>query len=74
MTVSIHLRLPDDLHARVKAAAKADDRPMHTWLLRAIDHELSRMISEPVRETFARDAAAAVALVGQRQVTPRFKK
>ena len=38
----VPVRLPDDMLARVREAAQADDRSVSSWIRRAIEHELSR--------------------------------
>ena len=38
----VPVRLPDDLLARVRERALADDRSVSSWIRRAIEHELSR--------------------------------
>lgn len=38
----VPVRLPDDMLARVRDAARADDRSVSSWIRRAIERELSR--------------------------------
>jgi predicted HicB family RNase H-like nuclease len=37
----INLRLPDDLHEKVKAAAHQDRRSLNAWIVVQLDHVLN---------------------------------
>jgi predicted HicB family RNase H-like nuclease len=37
----VHLRLPDDLHEKAKAAAEADDRSLNSWLVSLVRRALA---------------------------------
>lgn len=40
LTATVPVRFPDELLAKVRAAAAADDRSVSAWIRRAIEHEL----------------------------------
>lgn len=40
------LRLPDDLHARLKDAAEGEHRSMHAEVLRAVERHLDQLEAE----------------------------
>lgn len=44
--VTITLRLPHDLHAQVVAAARAEERSLHAWILRTLRAALAAQPEE----------------------------
>lgn len=38
----VPVRFPDELLAKVRAQAEADDRSLSSWIRRAVEHELDR--------------------------------
>jgi predicted HicB family RNase H-like nuclease len=43
--VPVPVRFPDELLARVREEADADDRSVSSWIRRAVEHELERSAS-----------------------------
>lgn len=41
----IPVRFPEDLLAKIRAHAAADDRSVSSWIRRAVEHELQRKAS-----------------------------
>ena len=42
----IHIRLPEDLHKRVRIRAAETDRTIQDWVVEALDAELNRQEKE----------------------------
>jgi hypothetical protein len=42
LSTPVPVRLPDDVLARVRQRAEADDRSISSWIRRAVEHELDR--------------------------------
>jgi plasmid stability protein len=42
----IHIRLPEDLHKRVRIRAAETDRTIQDWVVEALDVELNRQEKE----------------------------